>query len=226
MDRIEKIKELHDVIKDNPFWTSFDERYFGGLLDLYKKLSWEIYDHESECMRTDPYYVMLSAVTHDFNAMISNLRWKLKEEKPLENMGDIICVLQTFLANAHGLFDKERDETVVGYTYSNGLKKYICLNDGNSNKYIAYNCIKRKSIERLERKLSNDLRLDYVDKKWYNQCLLDIKENKQIIGNKWYIEDYIDMDIALQIYQKTLYHELENVKFEDIPKTIEEILSK
>lgn len=191
MNRIEKIKELHDVIKDNPFWVSFDERYFGGLLDLYKKLSWEIYDHESECLRTDPYYVMLSAVTHDFNAMISNLRWRLKEEKPLENMGDIICVLQTYLANVHGLFDKEREETVVGYTYTNNLKKYMCLIDEKSQKYVAYNCIKRKDIERLERKLSNNLRLDYVDKKWYSQCLLDIKENKQIIGNKWYVEDHV-----------------------------------
>lgn len=191
MDRIEKIKELHDLIKDNPFWVTFDERYFGGLLDLYKKLSWGIYDHESECLRTDPYYVMLSAVTHDFNAMIGNLRWKLKDGKPLENMGDIICVLQTYLANVHGLFDKEREETVVGYTYTNDLKKYMCLIGETSKKYIAYNCIKRKNIPALERKLSNNLRLDYVDKKWYSQCLLDIKENKQIIGNKWYIEDYI-----------------------------------
>lgn len=192
MERIEKIKKLHDIIKENPFWVTFDERYFGGLLDLYKKLSWEIYDHQSECLRTDPYYVMLSNVTHDFNAMISNLRWRLNEDKPLENMGDIICVLQTYLTNVHGLFDKEREGTVIGYTYSNDLKKYICLIDEKSQKYIAYNCIKRKSIERLERKLSNDLRLDYVDKKWYNQCLLDIKENKQIIGNKWYVEDYIE----------------------------------
>lgn len=191
MDRIEKIKELHDIIKENPFWTSFDERYFGGLLDLYKKLSWEIYDRESECLRTDPYYVMLSAVTHDFNAMISKLRWKLKDNEPIENKGDIICVLQTYLANVHGLFDKEREETVVGYTYYNGLNKYMCRIDEASNKYIAYNCIKRKDIPALERKLSNNLRLDYVDKKWYSQCLSDIKENKQIIGNKWYIEDYI-----------------------------------
>ena len=36
----------------------------------------------------------------------------------------------------------------------------------------------------------------------------------------------IDMDIALKVYQKTLYSELESVKFEDIPKKIEEILSK
>lgn len=36
----------------------------------------------------------------------------------------------------------------------------------------------------------------------------------------------IDMDIALEIYQKTLYPDLESVKFEDIPKKIEEILSK
>lgn len=192
MDRIEKIKELHDIIKENPFWVTFDERYFGGLLDLYKKLSCEIYDRESECLRTDPYYVMLSNVTHDFNAMISNLRWKLKDEKPLENMGDIICVLQTYLTNVHGLFDKEREGTVIGYTYySNGLEKYICFIDETSKKYIAYKCIKTKNIEALERKLNNSLRLDYVDKKWYSQCLLDIKENKQIIGNKWYIEDYI-----------------------------------
>ena len=34
------------------------------------------------------------------------------------------------------------------------------------------------------------------------------------------------MDIALKIYQKKLYSELESVKFEDIPKKIEEILSK
>ena len=27
-----------------------------------------------------------------------------------------------------------------------------------------------------------------------------------------------DMDIALEIFQKTLYPELESVKFEDIPK--------
>lgn len=191
MYRIERIKELHDLIKENPFWTSFDERYFGGLLDLYKKLSWDIYDRESECMRTDPYYVMLSAVTHDFNAMIGNLRWKLKDGKPLENMGDIICVLQTYLSNVHGLFDKERDETVVGYTYTNDLKKYMCIIDETSKKYIAYNCIKRKNIPALERKLSNNLNLDYIDKTWYHQCLSEIKENKQFIGNKWYIEDYI-----------------------------------
>lgn len=191
MDRIEKIKELHDLIKENPFWTSFDERYFGGLLDLYKKLSWDIYDHESECMRTDPYYVMLSAVTHDFNAMIGNLRWKLKDGKPLENMGDIICVLQTYLSNVHGLFDKERDETVVGYTYTNDLKKYMCIIDESSKRYIAYNCIKRKNIPALERKLSNSLNLGYIDKTWYRECLSEIKENKQFIGNKWYIEDYI-----------------------------------
>ena len=36
----------------------------------------------------------------------------------------------------------------------------------------------------------------------------------------------IDMDIALKVYQKTLHSELESVKFEDIPKKIEEILSK
>ena len=36
----------------------------------------------------------------------------------------------------------------------------------------------------------------------------------------------IDMDIALEIYQKTLYPDLESVKFEDIPKKIEELLSK
>lgn len=36
----------------------------------------------------------------------------------------------------------------------------------------------------------------------------------------------IDMDIALEIYQKTLYPDLESVKFEDIPKKIEEILYK
>lgn len=191
MDRIEKIKELHNIIKENPFWITFDERYFGGLLDLYRKLSNEIYDHQSECLRTDPYYVMLSNVTHDFNAMINNLRWKIKDNKPIENKGDVICVLQTYLTNVHGLFDKEREGTVVGYTYTNNLKKYMCLIDETSKKYIAYNCIKRKNIKPLEHKLSNDLRLDYVDKKWYNQCLLDIKENKQIIGNKWYIEDYI-----------------------------------
>ena len=36
----------------------------------------------------------------------------------------------------------------------------------------------------------------------------------------------MDIDIALKIYQKTLYSEFESVKIEDIPKTIEEILSK
>lgn len=36
MTRIEKIKELHDLIKENPFWINFDERYLNGLLDLYK----------------------------------------------------------------------------------------------------------------------------------------------------------------------------------------------
>lgn len=190
MSRIEKIKELHDLIKENPFWTTFDERYFGGLLDLYKKLSWEIYDPESWHKRDDPYYVVLDKVTHDFNAMLSNLRWRLKEDKSIENKGDIICVLQTYLTNVHGLFDKEREGTVIGYTYYNGLTKFICLFDEKSQKYIAYNCIKTKNIEALERKLNNNLRLDYVDKKWYNQCLSDIKENKQFIGNNWYIEDY------------------------------------
>ena len=36
----------------------------------------------------------------------------------------------------------------------------------------------------------------------------------------------MDIDIALEIYQKTLHPDLENVKFEDIPKKIEELLSK
>lgn len=36
----------------------------------------------------------------------------------------------------------------------------------------------------------------------------------------------MDINIALKVYQKTLYSDLESVKFEDIPKKIEELLSK
>ena len=35
----------------------------------------------------------------------------------------------------------------------------------------------------------NGLRLG-VNKTWQSQCLSDIKENKQFIGDNWYIEDY------------------------------------
>lgn len=40
------------------------------------------------------------------------------------------------------------------------------------------------------------------------------------------MEKHENLDLVLQVYNATLYSELESVKFEDIPKKIEDILTR
>ena len=40
------------------------------------------------------------------------------------------------------------------------------------------------------------------------------------------MEKHEKLDLVLQVYNATLYSELESVKFEDIPKKIEDILTR
>ena len=186
-----KLRTLHDSIKESPYWLSFDERLAYDLLGEMHNLGeycWGIAGNEN------PYYVMIRCITHDFNAMISNLRWCLKHHEKSENEhSNVIVVLQTFLTLVHGLLDGRRDEDdVVGYTCtSNNFKTFKSLYDPALHEYYAVNVIREKNVPALLKWLDcqYEKRPDSHLGKWCKDAAEEMRSGKQIVGRQWLIKD-------------------------------------
>lgn len=190
MNELNKIKRLHDTIKEHPFWLTHDMHYFKSLLNLFYDLP-----TTSSCreLKDTPYYMMLDVTVHDVRAMIGHNLFRIEEGKDIENLGNIILVLQTYLSNIHGLFE-QRAGKVVGYTLDMGkygiIRYQYFITDEHPNG-IVLNVIPKKSLAGLKKIADR-----YISKPLYEEgkefgmrMLKDIEDNKQIIADHWYIED-------------------------------------
>lgn len=194
-ERLAKFRKAHDVVKDNPYWMNFDEKFLPELIEDFFNLTgcrWGTADE------SNPYYVILRCCGHDVCCMLSNMRYKLEgkyghiEQSFKEHF---IIVLQAYLSNAHRLIDgHDFNENIVGYTDTNGLhlKKFTVLkSDDKFNPYYAVRVIQtedeyKKMKDWLEKWAGRDFECN--TKTWAIECLAELNAGNKIIGKNWLIK--------------------------------------
>ena len=145
--RLTNVRKAHDELKENPFWINFDNRFLPDVLKKFSEISrnyWGIAD------KSNPYYAVIRAVTHDFNCMLGNISDSIKlgrfEERWSEHIGDVIMVMQVYLMNIHRIIDhNEYNGNVVGYTFDRlkGIQKFQAFKKDDET-YVVYHVIKKE----------------------------------------------------------------------------------
>lgn len=193
MNTIESLKNKHELVKNNPYWINFDEKYLPGMLDMFRDMVNNVWGTGDTL---NPYYVILRCCTHDVNAMISSIQYMIKEEKEFtkDEFGNVITVLQTFLTNVHALVDGDRaKDDVIGYLFTfdkSGLRKLKSVYDTDKNEWRALNIIKATDIEKVKKLVNHYLKLKDTRaiKQWAIECINDIESGEKIIGGVYMVE--------------------------------------
>lgn len=199
---LQKIRELHDDIKEHPYWRIFDHGMFRNeVRNLYNDLMDSISDlfYKTDYPET-PFFCCWKTVFHDFRAMLSVIAYK-----PCEDTDNFklyyLPVLQAYLQMAHILIngmDDDAEQISFYLTDNNSNPKYL-INyipeykeswvDANGytihkeNGWHSVSKIKENVVElyisNLDKvinayKKRNDKRAQmYID--WYEACKRDLK---------------------------------------------------
>jgi hypothetical protein len=187
--QLTEMRSLHDMIKELPYWMTFDIKLLNDVIKNFRKLTCCVWKSSDE---TNPYYVILRCVTHDFNAMLSSMPYWVKDGEFEEKKADIIMVLQTYLMNVHRLLDNERtEEVVVGYTYSTvkGICKFQAEWDEEEKKYYAVNIIKTSQVPAIRKWCKKYADLGHLSntKEYAVRCIEELDKGEKIIGKHWKI---------------------------------------
>lgn len=187
-ERLAQMRILHDRIKEHPYWINFDINLLEDVRKDFRELSCCVWNSADA---TNPYYVVLRCVTHDFNCMLSNIPYWVKEGKFDERMGETILVLQTYLMNIHRLLDQEKyDDNIVAYTYlGKDIKKFGVEWDEEKGKYIAINIIKKKNVDGIRKWCDKFANLPNPSntRDFARQCLEELNRGETFIGKWWKI---------------------------------------
>ena len=187
-ERLAKMRSLHDQIKVHPYWMTFDINLLEDVRKNFRELSCCVWNSADD---KNPYYVILRCVTHDFNCMLSNIPYWVKEGKFDERKSDTIMVLQTYLMNIHRLIDgMEPDGNIVGYTYlGHGVKKFKAEWDEEKGKYFAVNIIKQKNVSAVRKWCEKYANLSSPShtRDYARQCLEELDRGEMLIGKFWRI---------------------------------------
>jgi hypothetical protein len=170
---IEKLKELHSIIKNHPYRISSDEKYLESYRNLLIDLSSEFY---TEVIKTK--YKDSKNMIHDFNGAIYNIH-----RSNYSLLSETIQYVEMCIGTIHRFIDTGIVESYwTFYSGANNFNMPICkefIFDEIKNKYFLYLTEKEfnKSIEWLENRCKNS------DLKWHYEPSLNwVKENKK----HWY----------------------------------------
>jgi len=192
-EQLEKIKRMHDIIKSDPFWITFDLSLYHDILISFKDLNNIIYGSAD---KTNPYYAMWLCINHDFMAMWCIEDSKLRHGYEGKIPSNVILVFQTFLTLVHGLFeDRYCDEfTVYTCSYKNGeyhLATYRSLYDEDTKEYYVVGLVEEKQRESLIKAckaLQEKARVE-ESKKWYDIALKELYTGEKLIQKCWLFKD-------------------------------------
>jgi len=177
LDALDKLKVLHDEIKEHPYWMTFDYGMFKKeicpkyieILSLYSYLRHNK-DYEG---RDTPFFALISTIYHDFSTMLRVLTYSSKRNGiEMKDTDDFklfyLPVLQNFLQLVHFFINgMNNEETMIMYMPKNvyepkqPMVKYVAvyheswtMNDGykpwfGEFKWIAICEVKRERKQKL-----------------------------------------------------------------------------
>lgn len=138
-----ELLQLHDEIKNHPFWNDFDVSLFSEVFRMIRNLVSKAYQSNLITNR-NPHAELINKTTHDFNAETVNYRDFLTN---VETRGAYTLVLQTYLSNLHRVICDEIDAYPVQYLlykkYEKPFKYVTTINADN----ITYRVLAAKSEE-------------------------------------------------------------------------------
>ena len=198
-ERLEKLTETYNVVKENPYWaTNFDENLLPKLIDDYFEMIRCVWF--KEYTEDSPYYVILRCCGHDTCCMLSNMRYMLEDKKygPIDDSfkKHFNTVLQSYLTNVQCLLNRcDFNENIIGYTDTNGrhLKKYTVVyrKDDKWQPYKAVRIIRtQEEYDEMKAWLEKEANRTFESntKKWAIECLQELENGEKIIGNRWLIK--------------------------------------
>ena len=103
---LHNLKELHDKIKEHPYWISFNHDMLKqDVIPMYHEVM-ELYSYlrfNKEYKDSDsPWFAMMSTIYHDFSAMLGSLHYKETHESDTFKQY-YLPTLQNFLQILHFL---------------------------------------------------------------------------------------------------------------------------
>lgn len=110
----DKLREIHDIIKNHPYWERFDKSFVRDLIKMFSKMDNIIYGdygntfkytydnkHTLVKLYDDPYYPLFTTLCHDFRGSL----WRLSSDPGSESHTKGITYLQMFLQIVHCYLD-------------------------------------------------------------------------------------------------------------------------
>lgn len=193
--RFNIVKEAYNELKDHPYWLNPDNNtLLKNVLQLFREISdnyWGISNN------TNPYYAIIRCCTHDFNCMIYNISESIKDKSFKkewgDHMGDVNMVLRVYLQNIRNIIDNyspSENEDTIGYGYDrwdrikSGIIKFQAFKKDNGE-YIVYRILGKDSIPAIKNYFKRYLCLSDGKpmKTWSINCLKEIEDGKDIIGD-------------------------------------------
>jgi hypothetical protein len=192
-NKINELKRLSELAKADSFWTDPKIENLGNIIGIFRDMAGNIWKSDDE---TNPYYVMLRSINHDFCCMLRNLNIDYKAYNDDNILQNVTKVLKSYMDNVDGLVSGvyDKDKVVEGWLYYKSPKKackfYSIFNEDNQQ-YRCLNVLTNEGqlefVKSWVEKYKTKART-YYSKEWIEECSNDIENGNKIIGWQWYIE--------------------------------------
>ena len=201
---LHNLKELHDNIKEHPYWISFNHDILRqDVIPMYREVM-ELYSYlrfnEDYKDSDSPWFAMMSTIYHDFSAMLGRLYYKEIHESDTFKQY-YLPTLQNFLQILHFFIeDMNTEEHIVMYIPEDiynpkSFTKYTCVCHDNwkdstghefwfgDYKWRAITTIKETEVSMhisyLEKKLEKTN--SSLIREFYEHELMDIKNRTSLV---------------------------------------------
>jgi len=194
---LERIRDLHDTIKEHPYWMSFEPSYKKEVVDLFRELMKECSKFYHTNNMDTPFVAIHRMLYHDFSHMLSVIR----DTKGIENEDRFkfffLVTLQNYLQVIHLMLEGfDNVETMVFFMCHDlhnpsQMVKHIavyhdnCVTDegytfySDGKHYHSVMEVKRKDVHKLLKEL--DSKKEKYKKfkslhSFYDECIKDIEK--------------------------------------------------
>lgn len=203
-EALDKLRELHDFIKEHHYWNIFDHAMFRNeikpsfmkMMDIVSYIRYKIKGADTDT----PFFALHESLFHNFNAVLGRLAYDPKVEESNEFKHYYLVMLQSYLQLVHFFIEGINDADVLvmymtdsvyaphelhklvpyyheDWTDNEGYKYY------SRNKWHVVLEIKEDEVEELIKKYENREKVTNSDamRLVYRHYIKDLKERTNFI---------------------------------------------
>ena len=197
-----KMRELHDNLKEHPYWRVFDHAMFRNEIEPMFREIMELVSYIKYNLKEDsPFHALHKMLWHDFSAMLSRIKYNKDIEKSDTFQKFYLPVLQNYLQIVHLYIDGiDDDDVLIMYMCDDVsdpkmLEKFVpyyhekWITDDDYEFYFgndkchAVREIKEADVEKIINRFQEKIKITKIEslKEAYKQRIKDIKERTNFI---------------------------------------------